>query len=62
MRRREYVAGTAITAALSFEKPVYAQTDARSPGIKRIAIVHTAEKPEGMTINGRLTFKAILGS
>ena len=61
MRRREFIAGTAITAALSFAKPVYAQTDARSPGIKRIAIVHTAEKPEGMTINGRRGFKAYFG-
>jgi putative ABC transport system substrate-binding protein len=61
MRRREFIAGTAITAALSFAKPVYAQTDARSPGIKRIAIVHTAEKPEGMTINGRRSFKAYFG-
>jgi putative tryptophan/tyrosine transport system substrate-binding protein len=58
MRRREFIAETAITAALSFAKPVYAQTDARSPGIRRIAIVHTAEKPEEMTINGRRGFKA----
>jgi putative tryptophan/tyrosine transport system substrate-binding protein len=61
MRRREFIAGTAITTALSFAKSVYAQTDARSPGIKRIAIVHNAEKPEGMTINGRRTFKAYFG-
>jgi putative tryptophan/tyrosine transport system substrate-binding protein len=61
MRRREFIAGTAITAALSFAKPVYAQTGARSPGIKRIAIVHTSEKPEGMTINGRRSFKAYFG-
>jgi putative ABC transport system substrate-binding protein len=61
MRRREFIAGTTITAALSFAQPVYAQTDARSPGIKRIAIVHTTEKPEGMTINGRRSFKAYFG-
>jgi len=61
MRRREFIAGTAITAALSFARPVYAQTDARSPGIKRIAIVHNAEKPEGMTINGRRSFRAYFG-
>jgi putative tryptophan/tyrosine transport system substrate-binding protein len=61
MRRREFIAGTAITAALSVAKHVYAQTDARSPGIKRIAIVHNAEKPEEMTIDGRRTFKAYFG-
>ena len=61
MRRREFIAGTAITAALGFAKPVCAQTAARSPGTKRIAIVHTSEKPEAMTINGRLSFKAYFG-
>ena len=61
MRRREFIAGTAITAVLSFAEPVYAQTDARSPRIKRIAIVHNSEKPEEMTINGRRTFKAYFG-
>ena len=43
MRRREFIAGTATTAALSFAKPVYTQADARPPGMKRIAIVHTSE-------------------
>jgi putative ABC transport system substrate-binding protein len=61
MRRREFIAGTAITAALNFAKPVYAQADTRPPGMKRIAIVHTSEKPEGMTTNGRHSFKAYFG-
>jgi putative ABC transport system substrate-binding protein len=61
MRRREFIAGTAVTAALSFAKSVYAQTDARSPGIKRIAMVHNSEKPEEMTIDGRRSFKAYFG-
>ncbi len=60
-RREDMIAGTAITAALSFAKPVHAQTDARSPRIKRVAIVHNAEKPEDMTINGRRSFKAYFG-
>jgi len=57
MRRREFIAGTAATAALSLARPACAQTDTRSPVIKRIAIVHPTEKPEEMTVNGRRTFK-----
>jgi len=44
--------GTAATAALSFAGPAFAQTNARLPGTKRIAIVHVADKVEVMTING----------
>ena len=40
MRRREFIAGTAATAALSFAWPACAQTNARSPGVKRLAIFH----------------------
>jgi putative tryptophan/tyrosine transport system substrate-binding protein len=57
MRRREFIAGTAATAALDLARPAFAQTDVRSPIIKRVAIVSLAEKPEEMTVNGRRTFK-----
>ena len=58
MKRREFIAGTAATAALSFAGPACAQTNARSPGVKRLAIFHPSELPERMTSNGRPTFKA----
>jgi hypothetical protein len=57
MRRREFIAGTAATAALSFAWPASALTNPRSPGVKRLAIFHPSELPEGMTSNGRLTYK-----
>ena len=37
---------------------VYGQADARSPTIKRIAIVDLARKPEEITINGARAWKA----
>ncbi len=43
MRRREFIAGTAATAALSFAWPACAQTNARSTGLKRLAIFHPSE-------------------
>src|SRR5262249_41623725 len=58
MRRRDFIAGTAATAGLSFVGSAFAQTNARSPVTKRIALVHPAEKPEGMTVNGRRGFRA----
>jgi ABC-type uncharacterized transport system substrate-binding protein len=58
MRRREFIAGTATTAGLSFAWPARAQTNPRPPGVKRLAIFHPSEPPEGMTSKGRLTFKA----
>ncbi len=58
MRRRDFIAGAVATAALNFARPVYAQTDARPRGIKRIAIVHPSEKPEEMTVSGRRSFKS----
>jgi hypothetical protein len=61
MQRREFIAGAAATAAMNFAPPVCAQTDARSPVIKRIAIVHPSEPPEGMTINGRRAYRAYFG-
>lgn len=61
MRRREFIAGIAATTALSLARPVNAQTNARSPSVKRIAFVHPSEKVENMTINGRRTFKEYFG-
>ena len=55
MRRREFIAGTAATAALSFAWPARAQTNPRSPGVKRLAIFHPSEPPEGMASKGRRT-------
>jgi putative ABC transport system substrate-binding protein len=53
MRRREFIARTAATAALSFAWPACAQTNPRPPGVKRLAFFHPSEPPEGMTSNGR---------
>jgi putative tryptophan/tyrosine transport system substrate-binding protein len=61
MRRREFIAGTVATAAFGFARPALAQTDARPPGRKRIAVVHVADKVEEMTVNGRRSFKAYFG-
>jgi hypothetical protein len=45
MRRRDFMAGSAAAAALGVAGwPVRAETDARSPVPKRIAIVHPTEK------------------
>ena len=57
MRRREFIAGTAATAALSFAWPAFSQTNSRSPGVKRLAIFHSSEPPEGLTSNG-IRYKA----
>jgi putative tryptophan/tyrosine transport system substrate-binding protein len=61
MRRREFIIGTAATAAFGLARPAPARTDARPPGTKRIAFVHVAEKVEDMTLKGRRTFKAYFG-
>jgi putative ABC transport system substrate-binding protein len=61
MRRREFIAGTAASAAFGLVRPAYAQTDARPPGIKRIAFVHSTTKPEEMTVNGRRFYWAYFG-
>jgi putative tryptophan/tyrosine transport system substrate-binding protein len=45
MRRREFIAGTAATAALGFAQPIWAETNARSTDVKRIAFFHPAEIP-----------------
>jgi hypothetical protein len=57
-----FIAGTAATAAASVYGPVYGQADARSPTIKRIAIVDLARKPEEITINGARAWKAYFRS
>jgi ABC transporter substrate binding protein len=58
MRRREFIAETAATAALSFASRAIAQTNARSSVTKRIALVHSTSKVEEMTVNGRRSYKA----
>jgi putative ABC transport system substrate-binding protein len=58
MRRREFIAWTAATAAVSVARSAYVQADARSPVAKRIAIIHPSEPSEGLTINGRRAYKA----
>jgi putative tryptophan/tyrosine transport system substrate-binding protein len=52
MRRREFVAGTAATAAMGFAQPIWAETNARSTGAKRLAIFHPVRPPEQLTLNG----------
>jgi len=52
LRRREFIAGTAATAALSLAGPARAQTNPRSPGVKRLAIFHPVRPPEQLTLNG----------
>ena len=52
MRRREFIAGTAATAATGFAQPICAQTNARSTGIKRLAIFHPVRPPEQLTPKG----------
>ncbi|MBR0799276.1 ABC transporter substrate-binding protein [Bradyrhizobium jicamae] len=61
MRRREFITGTAATAAMGFARPTFAQTETRLPAIKRIAMVHPSEPPEGLSINGRPAYKAFFG-
>jgi putative ABC transport system substrate-binding protein len=61
MQRREFIAGTAASAVCGLVRPARAQTDARPPGIKRIAFVSTATKVEELTVNGRRFYKAFFG-
>ncbi|QHP67625.1 hypothetical protein EI171_09375 [Bradyrhizobium sp. LCT2] len=57
MRRREFIAG--LTAAVAVAPVGLARAQTRNPApLKRIALVHPTEKPAGMTIDGRRTFKA----
>src|SRR6516164_8127520 len=62
MRRRDFIAGTAASAALGFAQPLSAQTETRSPVIKRIAMFHPSEPSEGLSINGRRAYKAFFGA
>ena len=57
MRRREFIAGTAATAAMGFAQPICAQTNVR-PGVKRIAIFHPTDPPEEITSNTNRVYKA----
>ena len=47
MRRREFIAGTAATAAMGFAQPTWSQTNARSTGTKRLAILYPIEPTPG---------------
>ena len=60
MRRRQFIAGTAATATMGFARTVYAETNARPTGIKRVAVFHPTDPHplEGLTINGRRGYKA----
>ena len=60
MRRREFIAGSAVTAAISFAGPVCAQT--RSSVVNRMAIVDPAIRAEDLTINGHAGLKAYFGA
>lgn len=52
MRRREFIAGTAVTAAMGFAQPIWAETNTRSIGVKRLAIFHPIRPPGQLTLNG----------
>lgn len=52
MRRREFIAGTATTAALSFAWTAGAQTNLLQSGSKRLAIFHSIRPPEQLTPKG----------
>jgi putative ABC transport system substrate-binding protein len=52
MRRPEFIAGTAATAATGFAQPICAQTNARATGKKRLAIFHPVRPPEQLTPKG----------
>jgi putative tryptophan/tyrosine transport system substrate-binding protein len=52
MQRREFIAGTAATAATGFARPTCAQTNARPTGVRRLAIFHPVRPPEQLTPKG----------
>jgi putative tryptophan/tyrosine transport system substrate-binding protein len=59
MRRRDFMAGSAATAAVGVAGwPVYAEINARSPVPKRIALVSPSLRPDQTTSSGRRSFKA----
>ena len=57
MRRREFIAGTAATAAFS-SAPSYSQTGPKTAVIKRIAVVSPSEKVADMRIGGDARYDA----
>jgi putative ABC transport system substrate-binding protein len=58
MRRREFIAGTAATAAMGFAQPIWAETNAPPTGVKRLAIFYPIEIDE--TETGRKAYFAEL--
>ena len=58
MRRREFIAGPAAATATSLARQGRAQTGTSASKMKRVAMFHPSEPPEGMTVNGRRSFKA----
>ena len=59
MRRREFIAGAAAATATSLARQGRAwQTGTSASKMKRVAMFHPSEPPEGMTVNGRRSFKA----
>jgi ABC-type uncharacterized transport system substrate-binding protein len=51
MRRREFIAGTAAVAAMGIAHPICAQTNAWSPGKKRLVIFHPSDPPDKLMRN-----------
>ena len=59
MQRRDFMAGSAATAALGVAGwPVYAEINARSPLPKRIAVVNPSLPRDQMTSSGHRAFSA----
>ena len=58
MRRREFIAGTAATAAMCAAQPMFAQT-ATLTGIKRIAVFHPTENPDSLSFKTRGAYSAL---
>jgi putative ABC transport system substrate-binding protein len=58
MRRREFIADTAATAALGFAQPIWAETNARSTDVKRLVIFHHVRPPKQLTPSGFRPYKA----
>ena len=58
MRRRDFILGTAATAAMGFATEVHGQSDARSPGVKRVALFHPTERPESLSFKTHGAYSA----
>ena len=60
MRRRDFTAGSAATAALGVAgSPVYAEINAGSPVPKRIAVVHPSLRRDQSTIMPKAYFQEL---